>query len=187
VFAGGWKLEAAEAVCADATVALTDVLELLTHVVDKSLVVADLDELDGRSRYRLLEPIRQYATERLVASSEMEAMRQRHAAFFLAFARARERDASVGGARRQLAADELQAEYRNLERTLRFALDTQDAELGLQLAWTLQFLWKTRIPVGEGRYWIEEILAQARADSTNPARAVSLLTAAYLATGGFSS
>ncbi len=88
-----------------AVVATTDVLELMTRLVDKSLVVANVDQVDGRSRYRLLEPIRQYARQRLVGSGELETVRARHGTFFLAFAEALERDASVGGARRQSAAD----------------------------------------------------------------------------------
>jgi len=116
-----------------------------------------------------------------VASGELEAVRARHATFFLAFAEALERDVSVGGARRQSAADELEGEYRNLEAALRLALDTQDAELGLRLAWPLQFVWKFRLPVGEGRPWIEVVLALPGAEAPTPARAVSLLTAAQLA------
>jgi predicted ATPase/DNA-binding CsgD family transcriptional regulator len=189
VFASGWRLEAAEAVCpvpavrmdVDAIVARADVLELLTRLVDKSLVVANVDKSDGRSRYRLLEPIRQYAQERLVASGDLDAVRAGHARFFLAFAEALERDVSLGGARRQSAADALEGEYRNLEAALLLALDTQDAELGLCLAWPLQFVWKFRLPVGEGGPWVEAVLALPGANAPTPARAVSLLTAARLA------
>jgi predicted ATPase len=140
VFAGGWRLEAAEAVCANGAVAPADVLELLTHLVDKSLVVAEVDDSDSRSRYRILEPIRQYARERLVASGELDTVRHRHVTFFLAFAEALERDASVGGARRHTAADALVAEYGNLLVALRWALDAQDADFALRLAWTLQYV-----------------------------------------------
>ena len=71
VFGGGWSLEAAEAVCADPMVPATEVLEILSHLVEKSLVVMAADAPDGRARYRLLEPIRQYAREQLVASDEL--------------------------------------------------------------------------------------------------------------------
>jgi predicted ATPase/DNA-binding CsgD family transcriptional regulator len=181
VFAGGWRLEAAEAVCADGTIPSADVMGLLTSLVDKSLVVADVDRSDRRSRYRLLEPISQYAQERLLASGDLAVVRVRHATFFLAFAEALEPDVNVGGARRQTAADALESEYRNLEAALRVALDTRDAELGLRLARTLQFVWKFRLPVGEGLPWVEDVLALPGADAPTPARAVSLLTAARLA------
>jgi predicted ATPase/DNA-binding CsgD family transcriptional regulator len=181
VFAGGWSLEAAETVCADATSSPADVLELLTCLVDKSLVVANVHRSDGRARYRLLEPIRQYAHERLVASGELDAVRHRHAVFFLEFAQTIERDVDVGGSRRLSGADALMAEYPNFETALRTALDTRDAELGLRLAWPLQFIWKFRLPVGEGRPWVEELLALAGAEAPTSPRAVSLLTAARLA------
>ena len=131
VFGGGWSLEAAEAVCADPLVQRADVLEFLSHLVDKSLVVVAVDERDGRSRYRLLEPIRQYARDQLVASGESNTIAERHAAFFLAFAESHERDASVGGVAAGTGADALEAEYRNLQAATTRAIDTHDAELGL--------------------------------------------------------
>jgi DNA-binding NarL/FixJ family response regulator len=157
------------------------VLELLSHLVDKSLVVVGEDERTRRSRYRLLEPIRQYARDQLVASGELDLSAQRHAAFFLAFAEPHGRDSSLGGARRDAACDALEAEYRNLQVALRWALDAHDAELALRLAWALEYVWKWRLPIGEGRPWVEEVLALPDAAAPTPARAVSLLTAAQLA------
>ena len=80
VFAGGWTLEAAEAVCGDDEVPRGRVLDVLTQLVDKSLVL--MEEQEGHARYRLLEPIRQYAHTKLLASSEASATRQRHASYF---------------------------------------------------------------------------------------------------------
>jgi predicted ATPase len=85
VFAGGWTLEAAEAVGAGEGVEEEEVLELLSGLVDKSLVVAEAGP-EGVSRYRMLEPVRQYARERLEGRGEADAARRRHAAFFLALA-----------------------------------------------------------------------------------------------------
>src|SRR5205807_3432862 len=78
VFVGGWSLEAAETVCSGTGVAPQDVLSILTRLVDGSLVQAE--ERDGRARYRLLEPVRQYAHECLIASGELDAIRRQHAA-----------------------------------------------------------------------------------------------------------
>ncbi|MEO8738493.1 MAG: tetratricopeptide repeat protein [Casimicrobiaceae bacterium] len=83
VFAGGWKLDAAEAVGADGEVKDSDVLDLLLHLVEKSLVQV---EAQGE-RYRLLETVRQYAQLRLDASGESEQARSRHLAFYLSFAK----------------------------------------------------------------------------------------------------
>jgi predicted ATPase/DNA-binding CsgD family transcriptional regulator len=181
VFSGGWNLEAAEAVCTDPTIPHAEVLELLTQLVDKSLVVVAEDERLRRSRYRLLEPIRQYARDQLAASGELDQVAQRHAAFFLAFAEPLGRESSVGGLRRNMATDAIVVEYPNLLVALRRALDTNDAELALRLAWTLEFVWKWHLPIGEGRPWVEEVLALPAAVAPTPARAVSLLTAAQLA------
>ena len=180
IFAGGWSLEAAQTVCADSLVSPDDVLELLTHLVDKSLIVV-CDEPDQRSCYRLLEPIRQYARDKLVESGDLDAVRERHALWFLSYADALERDASVGGVRRQKAVDALLGEYRNLQVALQWTLDTRQADVGLRLAWALQFVWKYHVPIGEGLLWSEAILALPGADAPTPARAVALLTAAQLA------
>jgi predicted ATPase len=78
VFAGGWTLEAAEAVCGDGgPIAREDVLDLLTRVVDKSLVVAD--EREGVGWFSFLETIRQYLGEKLLEAGEAEQLRRRHA------------------------------------------------------------------------------------------------------------
>ena len=85
VFAGGWTLEASEAVGARGDVEEGEVLDVLSGLVDKSLVVARERQESG-VRYRMLEPIRQYALERLEERGEGEEARRRHATFFLALA-----------------------------------------------------------------------------------------------------
>ncbi len=83
VFARGWTLAAAEAVGAGGSIAPEDVLNLLSQLVDKSLVVAEpLD--DGSTWYRLLETMRQYGWQRLTVSGETAAVQRRHAVFYLA-------------------------------------------------------------------------------------------------------
>jgi non-specific serine/threonine protein kinase len=76
VFAGGWTLEAAEQVCAGEVVAPGDVLDLLSALVNKSLVL--LEDIDGSQRYRLLEPVRQYGWHRLETSGDAARVRDRH-------------------------------------------------------------------------------------------------------------
>jgi len=85
VFAGGWTLEAAEAVGRGDGIEERDVLDVLSGLVDKSLVVAEARQ-ESRVRYRLLEPVRQYAQEKLEESGEAEEVRRRHASFFLTLA-----------------------------------------------------------------------------------------------------
>src|SRR5262249_29161450 len=84
VFAGGFSLEAAEAVCFAETE--DEVLGLLASLVDKSLVVYEADSRNGRGRYRLLETVGQYAREKLGEQGEEEALRRRHRDYFLSLA-----------------------------------------------------------------------------------------------------
>ena len=80
LFAGGWSLEAAESVCSDGSMRSDDVLDLLTHLVEKSLVV--LDTQSAEPRYRLLETIRQYGFEKLTHAGELDVTRGRHLGYF---------------------------------------------------------------------------------------------------------
>ena len=79
VFIGGWTLEAAEAVCASDGIESDEVLDLLTRLVDKSLV--SMEEQAGEARYRRLETIRQYSREKFLEADDVEAVRDRHLAF----------------------------------------------------------------------------------------------------------
>lgn len=80
VFVGGWTLEAAESVCSGEGVESYEVLDLLTQLVDKSLVIAE--EQDGAVRYHRLETIRQYAREKLMETNEVVTIRNRHLDYF---------------------------------------------------------------------------------------------------------
>ena len=84
VFAGGFSIGAAEAVCADEPLTTADVADLLAALVERSLIVPD--ESDSSARYHLLETIREYAAERLRAAGERDAVRRRHASWVLALA-----------------------------------------------------------------------------------------------------
>src|ERR671910_1241313 len=85
IFAGGWTLEAAEIVGAEGDTEQGEVFDLLSRLVDKSLVVAETPRIGG-VRYRMLEPVRQYAREKLEEEREAEVVRNRHASYFLALA-----------------------------------------------------------------------------------------------------
>jgi DNA-binding CsgD family transcriptional regulator len=180
VFGADWSLEAAEAVCAAGEVANTDVLPLLRRLVDKSLVI--VDETGGRSRYRLLEPVRQYAHEQLVIAGEMSEVRRRHAWFFLDFGEKRERATNVGGPERTTATGALLQEYPNIRLALGWCLDSGEGQTGLRLARTVQFLWQARGYPSEGLAWLERLLVTPGAEAPTPGRAVCMLAAGRLAT-----
>src|SRR5215213_1359432 len=178
VFAGGWTLEAAEEVGADGSIEGSDVLDLLGRLVDKSLVVAEA-EAQGAVRYRMLEPIRQYARERLEESEEAEAIQRRHAEFFLALAE--EAEPEVEGPQQAAWLERLEAEHDNLRAALSWSLERgEEAELGLRVAGALGQFWYLRGYLGEGRRWLEEALTKSSPAST-AARANALHRLSFLA------
>jgi len=176
VFAGGWTLEAAEAVGFERGIE-RDVLTIVSRLVDKSLVMAETTG-DGRVRYRLLEPVRQYARERLERSGEVEAVRRRHADFFMHLAE--EAESELSGARQRIWLSRLEAELDNLRTALGWSLEVGEAEVGLRLAGALWRFCYTRGHYGEGREWLEGTLARSKSSPAN-LRAKALTGAGVLA------
>jgi predicted ATPase/DNA-binding SARP family transcriptional activator/DNA-binding CsgD family transcriptional regulator len=155
VFAGGWTLEAAEAVGAEGQSEQGEVFDLLCRLVDKSLVVAEATG-GGGVRYRMLEPVRQYAREKLEEGGKVEEVRSRHASFFLALAE--EPEPRLRGAEDMEWLERLEAEHDNLRAALTWALERRVTELGLRLAGALWPFWEAHGHYGEGRRWLEEAL-----------------------------
>jgi predicted ATPase/DNA-binding CsgD family transcriptional regulator len=174
VFAGGWTLEAAEAVCADAPTPLAeDVLGTLTALVDKSLVLAT--EEGGRARYGLLETIRAYAAERLGASGEDAAVRGRHAAWCLDLAR--RAAAALDGPDRPTRLARLEREHDNLRAALRWSSANGDPADHLGLLAALARFWFVHGHLAEGRRWVDGAIAAGVAE---PAVRAALLHGAGL-------
>jgi tetratricopeptide (TPR) repeat protein len=180
VFVGGFTLEAAEAVCAGDDLLAEEVLDLLTRLVDKSLVVAE-ETAEGTSRYRLLETLRQYGRERLVASGEATALHDRHAAYFVALAE--RADAEMRGPAQITWLTALEREHDNLRAALAWSLEqaeqhdedapTPAAELGLRLASALAWFWYWHQHIPEGAAWLDRALRQeAGAPAARRAKAV---------------
>jgi predicted ATPase len=184
VFVGGWTLEAAEAVCAelrieneelrndDPSAAILNsqfsILNLLESLVDKQMVRRET-RADGEPRFVMLETIREYAIEQLLASGELDTTRQRHAQCFLALAEAAE--PHLQHAEQQEWLDwlgRLDAEYDNLRAALDWSLNGGDAAIGLRLAGALAEFWWTRGYISEGRRWM------TRAIDLDPAAATAL-------------
>jgi predicted ATPase/DNA-binding CsgD family transcriptional regulator/Tfp pilus assembly protein PilF len=158
VFAGGWTLEAAEAVGVGEDLEEADILDVLYGLVEKSLVVAQGFGERGTVRYRLLELIRQYAQEKLEEGGKGEEVRHRHAAFFLALAEEAEPKLRTPENREWL--ERLEAEHDNLRAALSWALGRGEAELTLRLGGLLWMFWHAHGHVGEGRKWLEAALAK---------------------------
>ena len=150
VFAGGFTLEGAEAVGV-AEVGAEDVLDPLGRLVEHSLVAVDASFEDERARYRMLEPIRQYALERLEGGDE-ELVRGRHADYYLVLA---ERASSELESAGQVAwLERLEHEYDNLRSALGWLLERGEAGRTARLAWAVWLFWVIRGHASEGRLWI---------------------------------
>jgi predicted ATPase/DNA-binding CsgD family transcriptional regulator len=155
VFAGGWTLEAAEAVGAAEAAEEGRVLDLLSSLADKSLVVAEADA-EGALRCRMLEPVRQYALERLAESAEAGETRRRHVAFFVALAE--EARPELRAAPQVGWLEKLEKENGNLRGALAWTLSADEIVTAARLAFALWMFWWTRNRQPEGRRWLETIL-----------------------------
>ncbi len=173
-FAGGFVLGSAEKVCAGEGVGERDILELLTRLVDKSLVV--FDEQDGQARYRLLETVRQYGLERLVESGEADDVRRRHRDWFLALAE--RAGPNVHGPEQEIWVERLRGEHDNLRAALEWSMGVGGGEPGLRLATALSWFWYVDGYWSEGRKWLEQALALG-GDIRSVTRTNALLQAAY--------
>ena len=156
VFSGGFTLEAAEAVGAAGSVEMEEVLDLLGTLVEQSLVVAEPTPGGYEVRYGMLEPVRQYAREKLEESGEGEDILRRHAEFFLALS---ERAMSEFWGRQQDEwLERLERENDNLRAAIGWALEAGEAETAARFGWALYSFWWVRGYHREGRRWIEATL-----------------------------
>jgi predicted ATPase/DNA-binding CsgD family transcriptional regulator len=182
VFAGGWSLDAAEAVCSGDGVDADDVLDLLARLVAKSLVLAD--HARGEARFGLLETIREYALGLLRHSGEEHDLRQRHLVWVLALAQQSDVQLWTSEQRGWLA--RLDAELDNIRTALAWSTGPGDAEHGLRIAGCLWRFWEQRGHAGEARRWLNTLLERPGAGPTS-ARAMALECSVYFAhlTGDF--
>jgi predicted ATPase/DNA-binding SARP family transcriptional activator/DNA-binding CsgD family transcriptional regulator len=176
VFAGGWTLEAAEAVGAGGGIEEGDVVELFLMLVDKSLVVSEAGE--GGFRYGMLEPLRQYARERLEESGEAQATKRVHAEYFLALAE--EAEPKLWESEDKAWFDRLKKEHNNMRAALSWMLEHEEAQLALRLSGALRWFWRARGYYGEGRRWLERALSEEGRTSAR-ARAKTLDGVGWLA------
>jgi predicted ATPase len=174
VFAGGWTLDAAETVCAAAGSPARHVAGDLAALVDKSLVVRDALE-GGRTRYRLLETLRQYGRNKLSETGDAHAVRNAHLAWAVGLAEEAERH--LEGLDQAAWLDALERELDNLRAALEWAITSRNVEAGLRLASiTTGSLWTWRSHVPEGQRWLQRLLATP-AEVTASVRAKGLLAA----------
>jgi predicted ATPase/DNA-binding SARP family transcriptional activator len=180
VFTGGWTLEAAEGVCDGEGIDTSQILNLLTSLVDKSLIVFEERERDGGGRYRMLEMVRKYAAESLQASAETGQVRSKHRDYFLALAE--EVETQLKGAAQGAGLARLEREHENLREALEWCrIEKDGAPAGLRLAGALGRFWEVRGYPAEGRRYLLEALAREASAERTPERARALNRAGVLA------
>ena len=175
VFAGGWTLEVAEDIVQSRDPS-APLWQTLASLVDKSLVQTEGGGADRR--YRMLETIREFALERLAASGDLDTVRQRHAAYYLALAEQAEPE--WWGSDEQTWLSRMEQEHENFQAVLRWAGERGDGHLSVRLAGALADVWWERDHMREGRRWLEQALALSPDGPPRP-RAKALVGAGTLA------
>lgn len=145
VFAGGWTLEDVEGLVQDDLRTRTDVLDLLSNLVDKSLVI--VDHKHGLARYGLLETVRQFSTELLADSGDADEFRERHASLFIMLAE--EADPKIRGGDQFEWLEILEDEHENLRAALAWLIASDQANGAARLVGALGWFWFIR------GYWEE--------------------------------
>jgi predicted ATPase/DNA-binding XRE family transcriptional regulator len=173
IFSGGWTLEAAEKVTADdmmergreadphtpqLRIAVAEILDLLSHLVSKSLIMVERQP-GSELRYRMLETVRQYARKKLATSGEEEQVQKHHLEFFSSLAERAEPE--LRGHKQIEWLGRIDSDYDNLRAALRGSLEEKYAEAALRLVGALFPFWHIRGYASEGRRWLEAALAMA--------------------------
>ena len=188
VFLGGWTLEAAESVCGEERNG-SDILDLLTRLVDKSLLL--IEETPGGMRYHRLETIRQYSREKLFDTDEVETVRDRHLDFYVHFAELV--DEKLKSREQEAWHKRMAAEQDNLRAALEWGL-SRDPDRALRIAGAANLFWTAGGYSAEGFRWTRDALervgkspvyAGTTAEQRRIARAKALcgLTRLYLSLG----
>ena len=171
VFMGGWTLEAAEDVCTGDEIDSIDVLELLSQLINKSLVVVIDKSKSGETRYRMLETIRQYAREKLLETGGSKTVHQRHLAYFLKLAERAEPE--LYRSNQAFWFFRWDEELDNLRIALEWSLNS-DVEIGLRILVSLRFFLDNRILHQEMGDWYLQFLERYPKQDTLRSRALIL-------------
>ncbi len=178
VFVSGWSLEAAIACAGDRDE--FEVLDLLTHLVDKSLVVVDRRD-GGEPRYRYLETVRQFARDLLIAGGAAEAVRRRHRDWFQGLVARSE--GQLTGPDQAEWLDRLEVEHDNIRAALDWTLEHEPTgDAATQIATGMAWFWLIRGHMTEGRERVEAVIAADPADPVTAGRATLHHTAGNFAT-----
>ena len=171
----GFTLEAAEALAGDDVSDRYAVLDVLTRLVDKSMV--HVDHATNGQGYRYLDTVRQYLLQRLADSGETEAVRRRHLSYFVTLAEQTAPGLALRDSATLLAM--LESQHANLESALEFAIGSGHRESALRLATAMALFWELRGHLGRGGRWLARLL-DTPDDAPSVHRARACWAAAHL-------
>ena len=176
VFPGSFSLKAADEICAKLDHAREDVLDQLTRLVEKSLLLSS--QVESETRFTMLATIREFAHECLVTRGESIAMERRFADFYLALAE--EAESKLTGREQGDWLARLDREHNNLQAALQWAIENEEVHLSLRFASSLWYFWYIRGHWTEGRLWLTRVLSLSGAE-IDPLHAKTLRAAGVLA------
>ncbi len=183
VFTGGWTLEAAEEVCAGDGIETYDILDLLTQLVNKSLVVVMEYSQSGETRYRMLETIRQYAREKLLEAGGGEIVRDKHLAYFVKLVEHAEPE--LYRSNQVFWLNKLDDEIDNFRMAVEWAL-ANDVESGLRIAAIPWRFWLARSYVQEVGDWLSQLFEQYKTTNALHAQALAIQSSCRFRQGNIS-
>ncbi len=178
VFVGGCTLEAAEAVCTAPDEVTTPVMEVIASLVDTSLLQR-VEQESEEWRLVMLETIREYGLERLVAAGEMEDFKRAHAAYYLALAE--EAEPALHSIQQGWWQERLEREHENMRAALQWLLEQREKEQVARFAGSLLRFWIQRGSLNEGLHWLEQALRGSAQDVSAPAHIKALFATGVLA------
>lgn len=167
-FAGGVTLEAAEAVCTDVSIEEGEILDVLSRLVDKSLVM--VEERGGEVRYRFLETIRQYSQERLWEAGEVALLQERHWNWYTGLVERAELE--LLSTHQAVWFNRLEREHDNLRAALGCSLERGEAEIAARIGGAIWRFWLLHGYLSEGSRWLERALAGVSGMSVARAKAL---------------
>lgn len=170
VFQGGFDLGAAQEVCSGEDIEAIDVFGLVLALTDKSLIVADI--AGEVARYRLLEMLRQFAAAKLDVSGEADAVRRRHAQYYLALAE--EAEPNIRGEMEKQWWERIDTEVNNLGLAMEWSLEAEEPELGMRIGGAIWRYWKVTFRYSAGIRWLTR-LSLVGADVDEAVRAKVML------------
>jgi len=189
VFVGGFSLKAAEAICNQDADLVLDILDGLQSLLDQSLL-QQVECLAGEECFTMLETIREYALEQLVARGEATALQQRHTAYYLALVA--EADQHLWDSQQAAWLERLEVEYDNLRAALAWTWSegaahvagtghARDADVGMEVVRALCTFWYHRGYISEGRAWFERAMLRTGQEARTRARAAALYGSGVMA------